>query len=77
MNILPDRGSRAAAGGAERGADSALGRGLREAGPWFWGGALRCLVLELAASPSIGNGASHLSDYGGGGARRSEGADSS
>jgi hypothetical protein len=31
--------------GWERGADSALGQGLREAGPWFWGG--RAALLGL------------------------------
>jgi hypothetical protein len=35
-------------GGWERGADSALGRGLREAGPWFCGGA-RCAAWRWLA----------------------------
>jgi hypothetical protein len=43
-------GSRAAVSswccGRERGAGSALGRGLREAGPCFFGGELRCLACK-------------------------------
>jgi hypothetical protein len=30
--------------------DSALGRGLREAGPWFWGGA-RCAAWPVVEAP--------------------------